>query len=288
VSKRAARRTVPATKSARESTTKEVKSDDEGTDKQPWWREARNQIIAAVGVVMAATAVAVITPLINNALDPKPGGAFTPGISVVPRCGQGYALPDPVDPRTQAAELLAIGPQNNVEIDRFIKARRGAATGTITVEITFTGTSQRRTRILSVDVARLTQTANLAGTSLKTPCEGDPPVRAVELDLDEPPRSLMSSSSPYFDKHDLDVTVEERETLRIFASANNNSYRWVFAVRYVAGTGQPVTGYLGTDGHLHSVLEQVSTENEFSLTGQAKSYAVSYKASGGRFYLAED
>ncbi|SCL20488.1 hypothetical protein GA0074692_0880 [Micromonospora pallida] len=94
----------------------------------------------------------------------------------------------------------------------------------------------------------------------------------------------MRGKTPYFDRHDLDVTVEERETLRISVSARLHGYRWVFAIDHIDGSGAHVTSYLDSQGRLYDDIAHIPGEAEFSLTGAAKAYGARYQESGGRFY----
>jgi hypothetical protein len=220
--------------------------------------------------------------------EPEPGGGFTAAVNVIPKCGQHYALTNTIDPQTQAADLHAVSTSDASAMQAFLRGHDGAPQSTITVEIVFTGTSRLPTRILDVKVDRLKTSANLNGTALRTRCEGDPPARPVEVDLDAPPRELTSQGKPYFDGKDLEVSVEVRENLRVFVTAKANSYRWIFAVRYLDGTGKVTKAYLGADERAYDRLDAVPEDAEFNLTGPARSYGVSYEASGGRFYLVTE
>ncbi|WP_433494911.1 hypothetical protein ACQP26_03305 [Micromonospora sp. CA-248089] len=246
-------------------------------------------MITTLGVVVTAAAVAGATAYVNRSVPPPPeptptpGSGFEPAVRRIPKCGQSYAIGRTLDPQTEAAELLSID-RGGPSFDDFLQRQHASPIGTITIEIVFTGRLQRPTRILDVRVARLETTQNLAGTELRTYCGGDPPARAVELDLDTPPRALISDKKPYFDGRDLDVTVEQRETLRISASARLHGYRWVFAIDHIDGSGVTVTSYLDANGGLYQDIAQVPDDAEFSLTGAAKTYGVRYQESGGRFY----
>ncbi len=141
---------------------------------------------------------------------------------------------------------------------------QGAAQSTVTVEVVFTGTSVHPTRILDVKIDRLRRPANL--TSLRTECPGDPPARLLEVDLDTPPRDLMSDGEPYFVSKDLEVSIEERENLRIFVTAGECSCRWMFAVDYLDSTVTATRAYFGVHCQLHDWAEDVPQDAEFSLT----------------------
>ncbi|MEU7971011.1 hypothetical protein AB0B48_03120 [Micromonospora sp. NPDC049089] len=254
--------------------------------------------LTAIGTLATALVMAIVTAIGSNIggwfvsappePEPKPGSAFTAGIHIKPKCGQHYALAKALDPRTQAADLHALSVRDDGEMEAFLRAHRGSPQDTITVEVIFTGMSRTPTRILDVKIERLRVSPVLDGTALRTSCEGDPLARPVEVDLDTPPRELMSQGQPYFDQKDLEVSVEERENLRIVASAKANSYRWIFVVQYIDGSGNVAQGYLGADGQLHAQPDDVPQDAEFSLTGTATSYQVTYTESGGRFYLDGD
>jgi hypothetical protein len=258
-------------------------------------RRVSGKAWAAVGAVVfaAVTAIAatiganvgnrVVPPPVDPA--PVPGSGFTAAVNVIPKCGQHYSLADVIHPQTQAADLHAVSISDTAAMQVFLREHRGAPQSSITVEIVFTGTSRLPTRILDVKVDRLKTSTNLKGTALRTRCEGDPPARPVEVDLDLPPRDLVSQGKPYFDGKDLEVSIEERENLRMFVTAMANSYRWIFAVHYLDSTGVTTQGYLGVDGKIRDRPEEVPEDAEFSLTGPAPSYGVIYEASGGRFYL---
>jgi hypothetical protein len=243
--------------------------------------------VTAIAATIGANVGARVVPPPDEP-EPEPGSGFTAAVNVIPKCGQHYALADTIDPKTQAADLLAVSTAAAGAMEAFLIDHRGAPQNTITVEIVFTGTSRLPTRILDVKVDRIKTSTNLNGTALRTRCEGDPPARPVEVDLDAPPRELMSQGKPYFDAKDLEVSVEERENLRVFATAKAHSYRWIFAVHFLDGAGKATKGYLGLDGRIYDRSEEVPEDVEFSLTGPATSYSVVYEESGGRFYLVTD
>nr|BFE70415.1 hypothetical protein GCM10020092_037160 [Actinoplanes digitatis] len=107
----------------------------------------------------------------------------------------------------------------------------------------------------------------------------------VTLDMDRPPRSLMHSGKPFFAEHDLDVTVAERETLRVSVTAQRRSYRWVFGIDHVDGAGARTTSYLDARGRLHRDRARVPEDDYFRITGAASTYGARYIEEGGRFRL---
>jgi hypothetical protein len=249
---------------------------------------------AALGAVALAAFVAIATPvganIVNRVLppstdaEPKAGGGFAVAVRVIPKCGQQYALADAINPQTEAAELDGFSSGGTDGRQAFLRDHRGAPLGTITVEAVFTGKSRLPTRILDVQIDRLETSTSLKGTSLRTSCQGDPPARSVEVNLDSPPRELMSQGRPYFAEKDLEVSLEERENLRIFLTANAKSYRWIFVVHYLDAAGRVTQGYVGTDGRIYDRSDAVPKDVEFSLSGPAASYDVTYEESGGRLY----
>ncbi|BCY11835.1 hypothetical protein [Actinoplanes sp. L3-i22] len=260
-----------------------------GEEKQPWYKAMTAKIggalLAIIVIAVGAWASKQAERHVPPAPDPKPtpGSGFEPAVTVIPRCGQIYAIDRVVDPDTDAAQLLGLAGSGAAGFNDFLRTERAAPVGSITVEVVFTGLLERPTRILDVRVDGLATTPSTAGTELQTYCGGDPPTRSVTLDMDTPPRSLMSAGKAYFTDRDLDVSVTERETLRISVSAARQNYRWYFAIDHIDATGARATSYLDAAGHLHTDPARVPVADFFAVTGAAKSYGARYTETGGRF-----
>ncbi|MET8152291.1 hypothetical protein ACIBSW_10750 [Actinoplanes sp. NPDC049668] len=258
--------------------------------KAPWWQRLSAKIIALVVAVVTAVLVAAATAYVNRVVPPPepvptPGSGFQPAVGTIPACGQVYALDRVVDPRTGAAPLLAVDGSDTPAFDALLDRERAAPVGAITVEIVITGRLQRPTRILDVRADGVRAEPSAAGTELTTDCAGDSQTRLVTLDMDRPPRSLMHSGKPFFAEHDLDVTVTERETLRVSVTAQRRSYRWVFRIDHIDGAGARTTSYLDARGRLHRDRARVPEDAYFRITGAAKAYGARYIEEGGRFRL---
>ncbi|BBH70708.1 hypothetical protein ACTI_73930 [Actinoplanes sp. OR16] len=259
----------------------------EQEQKTPWYKTLSFRIGAALLAVAVTVAGAFGTRLVDRIMGPEPGSGFEPAVAVIPRCGQVYAMDRVIDPDTGAAELLSLDGAGTAGFDDFLREQRAAPVESITVEITFTGQDQHPTRILDVRVEALQTAPNAAGTELATYCGGDPPTRTVTLDMDTPPRSLMSEGKPYFDGHDLDVSAQERETLRVSVSAARGNYRWYFAIDHIDGSNARTTSYIGRAGKLYTDAAEVPADDYFGVTGAAKAYGARYTETSGRFRLNE-
>ncbi|GAB4054927.1 hypothetical protein [Catellatospora paridis] len=246
-------------------------------------------ISGLVTAVVVAAGGAVATGLVNGLFidEPAPvlpGGGFTAGVSAVYACGQTYALAGGLDPDTGAGPLYELANASRPQMAQVLREQGGAAQTSVTVELILTGTSTRPTRILGVDVARLRTAPTLDGTLLRTPCDGTESVIPVSVDLDTAPRAMMSGSRPYFDGRNLDVSIDDRETLRVNMTAKQHSYSWIFAIRYIDSSGATATSYLDADGRIHTDPDNVLRDAEFTLTGPANRYAYVYRQSGSKFY----
>lgn len=263
------------------------------------------QIVALAGVIITTATAAVVSGAIDRLVFPKAadattapstpatassptpersaeastGGTFAVAVSIIYKCGQAYALPGRLDPQTEAGKL------NSEPMPQVLEEFGGSPQSTVTIEMIFSGGTERPTRILDVTVDRLETAPNLDGSALYTPCQGDKQTISTFLNLDHPPRSLMDGNQAYFDGHDLDVTSTDRETLRIAVTAAEHSYHWIFAIRYLNAADAVATAYVGNDGRLYDRPDQVPASVVFSLTGPASKYAVAYQASDGRFSI---
>ncbi|GLY03772.1 MULTISPECIES: hypothetical protein [Actinoplanes] len=250
-------------------------------------------IVASVTAAGAALATAVVNQIVPPPAvpatpepTPAPGSGFQAAVATIPDCGQVYALDRVVDPRTGAAPLLALDGSSAPAFDDFLAREKASPVGRITVEMVFTGLFPSPTRILGVRVDGLRQGPNSAGTSMTTACEGDSSTRAVTLDMDTAPRSLRQAGRPYFDGHDLDVSIVDRETLRITVTARRHGYSWFFAIDHIDGAGKQVTDYLDVHGTLHGERHEVREDGRFRITGTAGTYGASYVEDGARFRLS--
>jgi hypothetical protein len=253
-----------------------------------WWSQVRNRALALVGAVVTAVAITVATAWANRTVpppDPIAGGGFTATVETAPECDQAYALPKPIDPRTEAAPLIAVEANDHKAVERFLQDQGGAPVGTTTVEVVLTGTSTNPTRIQDVAVARLRKAPVIAGTRLGTRCEGESDKRAVTIDLDSTGRPLLKDGRPFFKVKNLDVSISERETLLIAVSARQSSYCWIFSIRHPDTSGKSATSFLGRDGRLHPTANDVPQSADFCLTGPSKKYSTRYLATGPRFYF---
>ncbi|RLP94359.1 hypothetical protein EAD89_04260 [Micromonospora sp. BL4] len=216
-----------------------------------------------------------------------PGHGYTVGIANSYKPGQSFALPEPLTDGSRAAPLLLGFADFTRGMTDFLREQHGAAQSDLSVTMTFTGTSERPTRIAGLRVATVQRLAPMDGTVIRTYSGSDHPPINVVVDLDGPMPDVAQSGRPYFNDHQTDVTSSDREPFRVTFTGQRHSYQWVMAVDAIGPDGNLLTSYFGTTGQLVDRPERVPQSEAFRLTGPAPSYKVEYSnaGSGSAFHL---
>jgi hypothetical protein len=249
-------------------------------------RQPAGKVLAGVGAVVLASAVAFGTGVANRGVDRLfPSKAASPSVpaplpfpievalSTGFDDGMSYALPAPVLGGPDAAPLLT-GFAGDEELAAYLHARGGAPLEAMVPFFTFTGLAPTGSvRITDLRVHAKQAAPVLSGSRIDTSSEGERDTVPVTVDLDQPSLEVIDQAGkPYFRGHDLELVANEHVKVVITFSAAKRCYHWVMAVDYVLPTGTRQTAYVDNAGKLHKTAAEIAPEGRFSLTGPAAGY----------------